>query len=173
MNGDLPWEEDDAELRTWGNALRKVYDLEQENEKLRGGPVPNGHAEEFDIQERDFGAENTDPTLIEPRAWLLGNWFARGFVSSLIGDGGTGKTALRIASALSLATGRSDILGLHVFERVRVLFICFEDGEKELWRRIWAAMLHHNVTNEDIAGYLFVSAITNHQLKLALNGQFN
>lgn len=127
---------------------------------------------QFDLQESDFGAEQSDPTLIEPRGWLLGNWIARQFISSLIGDGAAGKTALRIACALALATGRSDILGLHVFERVPVLYLCFEDGERELRRRLWAAMIHHGIGNQDIAGHLFVKAITNHQLKLAITGQF-
>lgn len=125
-----------------------------------------------DLGESDFGAEQSDPTLMEPRGWLLGNWFARQYVSSLIGDGAAGKTALRIACAMALATGRSDILGLHVFERAPVLYLCFEDGERELRRRLWAAMLHHGIANHDIAGYLFVKAITSHQLKLAVTGQF-
>ncbi len=51
---------------------------------------------------------------IPPRGWLLGNIFCRGFVSSLLGDGGAGKTALRYAQYLSLATGRS-LTGEHVF----------------------------------------------------------
>ena len=39
-----------------------------------------------------------------PREWLLGNIFARKFLSSLFGDGGIGKTALRYAQYMSLAT---------------------------------------------------------------------
>jgi hypothetical protein len=134
-----------------------------------------GHPDSiFDLGESDFGAENTDPTLIEPRGWLLGNWFCREFVSSLVGDGAAGKTALRIACAMALATKREDILGpgLHVFERVPVLYLCFEDGERELHRRLWAAMLHHGVHNADIAGFLYVRAITRHDIKLAVEGEF-
>jgi hypothetical protein len=91
----------------------------------------------------------------------------RQFVSSLYGDGAVGKTANRIACALALATGRGDILnGLHVFQRCKVLYLCFEDGEVELKRRICAAMKHHEIFNDDIKGYLFVRAITDHELKL-------
>lgn len=138
----------------------------------RRNPPPA--AEDFDLGEWDFGAENTDPTLIEPRGWLLGNWFCREFVSSLVGDGAAGKTALRIACAMALATGREDILGpgLHIFERVPVLYLCFEDGERELRRRLWAAMLHHHIANADIAGFLYASAITRHEIKLAVEGEF-
>jgi len=127
---------------------------------------------QFDLAEWDFGAAGIVAADLPPRGWLLGNWLCRQFVSALIGDGAGGKTALRIACALSLATGRSDILGLHVFERVPVLFLCFEDGEIELKRRICAAMLHHGISNQDIKGYLFVRAITNSELKLAVGDDY-
>jgi hypothetical protein len=71
-----------------------------------------------------------------PRGWLLGNTFCRKFLSSLIGAGGSGKTALRYAQALALATGRSDITGEQVFERCRVLIVSLEDDADELRRRI-------------------------------------
>jgi hypothetical protein len=129
-------------------------------------------AAQFELGEWDFGAAGIVAADLPPRGWLLGNWLCRQFVSALIGDGAGGKTALRIACALSLATGRSDILGLHVFERVPVLFLCFEDGEIELKRRICAAMLHHGICNQDIKGYLFVRAITNSELKLAVGGDY-
>ena len=61
--------------------------------------------------------------------------FCRGFASSLLGDGGVGKTALRYAQALSLATGCS-LTGEHVFQRCRVLIVSLEDGRDELRRRI-------------------------------------
>jgi AAA domain len=70
-------------------------------------------------------------------------------------------------------TGRNDILDQHVFERVPVLFVCFEDGETELKRRICAAMLEHGVSNNDIKGYLFVRAITDSELKLATGDDYN
>ena len=41
-----------------------------------------------------------DDAPIPPRGWLLGNAFCRKFVSSLLADGGVGKTALRIAQYL-------------------------------------------------------------------------
>jgi hypothetical protein len=127
---------------------------------------------QLDLGEWDFGAANIVAAELPPRGWLLGNWLCRQFVSLLIGDGAGGKTAIRIACALALATGRSDILGLHVFERVPVLFLCFEDGEIELKRRICAAMLHHGISNQDIKGYLFVRAITNSELKLAVGDDY-
>ena len=74
-----------------------------------------------------------DTTLPPPRAWLLGNIFARKFLSSLFGDGGVGKTALRYAQYLSMATGEP-LSGDHLFQRCRVLIVSFEDdiGNRKL-----------------------------------------
>ena len=80
-----------------------------------------------------------DLAPIPPRGWLLGTTFCRGFVSSLVAGGGTGKTALRIAQMLSLATGRP-LTGEFVFKRCRVLLVSLEDDRDELRRRVRAAM---------------------------------
>jgi hypothetical protein len=95
-----------------------------------------------------------DDYRIPPRGWLLGNAFCRRFLSALLGDGGVGKTALRIAQLLSLATGRS-LTGEHVFRRARVLLLSLEDDADELRRRIRAAMLHHGVEPVEIKGWLY------------------
>jgi AAA domain len=91
-----------------------------------------------------------------PRGWLLGNTFCRRFLSSLFGDGGVGKTAVRYAQALALATGRN-LTGEHVFQRARVLIISLEDDADELRRRILAARLHFNIPASDLDGWLFLS----------------
>jgi hypothetical protein len=111
----------------------------------------------------DAGADS-DP--IEPRAWLLGNIFCRGFVSSLVASGGVGKTAVRIAQALALATGYA-LTGEHVFSRSRVLIISLEDDRDELRRRIRAAMRHHKMTESEVSGYLFCAAAGTKGWKLA------
>jgi hypothetical protein len=98
-----------------------------------------------------------DFELPPPRGWLLGNQFARKFLSSLIADGGVGKTALRYAQLLSLATERS-LIGERVFQRCRVLIVSLEDDIEELRRRIWAARLHHKIEADDIKGWLFMCA---------------
>lgn len=109
-----------------------------------------------------------DDGPIAPRGWLLGNLFCREFLSSLLGDGATGKTAVRIACALALATGRHDIVAEHVFERCRVLYLSFEDGWEELRRRVRAAELHHRISKADTKDYLFLAAISRSDLKLAM-----
>lgn len=98
--------------------------------------------------------QDTGP--IPPRQWILGNTFARGYLSSLQGSGGTGKSALRCVQALSVATGRS-LVGEHVFERMRVLFVSFEDDRDEARRRVRAALVHHGVSFADIDGWLFLA----------------
>jgi hypothetical protein len=104
-----------------------------------------------------------------PRAWLLSNAFARRFLSSLIAEGGTGKTALRYAQYLSLATGR-ELTGERVYQRCRVLIVSLEDNADELRRRIRAVMLHYGIERAELRGWLFLSTPGAHAGKLmALN----
>ena len=98
-----------------------------------------------------------DTELPPPRGWLLGNIFARKFMSSLLADGGVGKTALRYAQLLSVAIGRS-LTGDHVFARSRVLIISLEDGPDELRRRILALLVHYHIDRSELRGWLFLAA---------------
>jgi hypothetical protein len=93
-----------------------------------------------------------DDAPIPPRGWLLGNTFCRSFISGLLSQGAAGKTAVRIAQALALATGRP-LTGEHVFLRCRVLIVCLEDSLDELRRRVRAARLHHGVTADELRGW--------------------
>ena len=98
-----------------------------------------------------------DDYIIPPRGWLLGTTFCRRFLSSLVADGGVGKTALRLAQLISLAIGRS-LTGEHVFQRCRVLVLSLEDDKDELRRRVHAVLRHHNITTTEVRGWLFLSA---------------
>jgi 5S rRNA maturation endonuclease (ribonuclease M5) len=111
-------------------------------------PEPSG------LGEWDAGEDTESPP---PRGWLLGNIFARRFMSSLLADGGVGKTALRYAQLLSLALGRS-LTGEHVFQRCKVLIVSLEDDADELKRRILALLLHYGIDRSELAGWLFLSA---------------
>ena len=108
-----------------------------------------------------------DDRPIEPRQWLLGNTFCRRYVSTIVADGGTGKTALRVAQAIALATGRP-ITGEHVFQRCRVLYVTLEDDGDEMRRRIKACRLHHGIARDELRDHLFVVALANGP-KLALS----
>jgi 5S rRNA maturation endonuclease (ribonuclease M5) len=110
-----------------------------------------------------------DDYVIPPRGWLLDNIFCRRFLSSLVADGGVGKTALRIAQLLSLAIGRS-LTGDYVHRRCRVLFLSFEDDKDELRRRVYAALRHYNIDPVSLTGWLYLDAPK--RLKLAvMNGR--
>jgi hypothetical protein len=102
----------------------------------------------------DAGNDDYD---IPPREWLLGTLFCRGFVSSLIADGGVGKTALRLAQLVSLAIGRS-LTGEHVFRRCRVLVVSLEDDRNELRRRVYAVLRHYGIAPAEVQGWLYLSA---------------
>ena len=102
---------------------------------------------------------------IQPRGWLLGNTFCRKFSSSIISPGGVGKTALRTAQALSLATGR-ELTGEHVFHRARVLYVSLEDDHDELRRRIRAAMIHYQIDFANVKDWFFFASITGKAWKL-------
>ena len=95
--------------------------------------------------------------LPPPRGWLLGNVFCRGFLSSIIAAGGVGKTALRYAQYLSLATGRP-LTGEFVHVRSKTLIMSLEDDRLEMVRRLWAAILHYDINPKDLEGWLFLSA---------------
>src|SRR5262245_47824676 len=110
--------------------------------------------DELNLGEWDAGE---DTELPPPRGWLLGSVFARKFMSSLLADGGVGKTAVRLAQLLSLALGRS-LTGEHVFQRCRVLVISLEDDAHELKRRLLALLLHYGITRAELKGWLFLSA---------------
>ena len=119
-------------------------------------PPANGAAEapsqsQFEI--RDAGDDDYD---IPPRGWLLGTVFCRGLLSSLVADGGVGKTAVRIAQLVSLAANRS-LTGEHIFRRCRVLIVSLEDDRDELRRRVYAVLRHHRIAAAEVKGWLFLA----------------
>jgi hypothetical protein len=114
-----------------------------------------------DLGERDAG---DDVELPPPRRWLLGNQFCKKFLSGLIAPGSTGKSALRLAQCLSLATGRQ-LTGQHVFRRSRVLVVSLDDDGEEMKRRILAARIHHGIPLDEVKGWLFYA--TPKSIKLA------
>ena len=96
-------------IRDAGEPWAKAANGQSQQVKPRAPHAkPDGGLEVFDA--------GLDIELPPPRGWLLGNQFCRGFLSSLVAPGAAGKTALRIAQLLSLATARN-LTGQHVFMR--------------------------------------------------------
>jgi AAA domain-containing protein len=122
-------------------------------EQWRQQPPPANGGQGGPIVLIDAGED--DP--IPPREWLLGTVFCRGFLSALISTGGTGKTALRIAQAMSVAIGRS-LTGEHVHHQGRVLYITLEDCMAELRRRVRACRIHHGVDPAELKGWMLLWA---------------
>lgn len=70
-----------------------------------------------------------------PRKWILPNWLPQGEISSLIGDGGLGKSLLSIQLGMAIAS-KTKFLNLQVEKQLPVLLIACEDTYEELHRRI-------------------------------------
>ncbi|HEY7415449.1 MAG TPA: AAA family ATPase, partial [Ktedonobacteraceae bacterium] len=146
---ELPNLPDHGDICDWEGTLEQFKEL-----------TPREWEPYYKEDDADLGVINAGDLLATkpaPRGWLLGNIFARKFLSSLFGDGGVGKTALRYAELLSLAIGRS-LTGDHVFQRCRVLIISLEDDIEELHRRLEALMLHYKIELDEVRDWLFVCA---------------
>jgi hypothetical protein len=93
---------------------------------------------------------------IPPRPWIFGRWLMRGTVTTVIAPGGVGKSALMVATALSLATG-SEFLGKTVWGGAKRVWLWnLEDDRDELGRQISAGCDRHNLTAAEFVGRLFV-----------------
>lgn len=97
-----------------------------------------------------------DPTKITPRRWLYGYKYLRTMLSMTIAPGGLGKSALMIAEALAMASGKA-LLGIQPPGKLRVWLYNGEDPMEELQRRIQAAAKFYGLTKADLDGYLFVN----------------
>lgn len=141
--------DDDAD-GLWAEYGGRANDPDEGAEVQGARPAsPGGGLDIWDAGEDDYA--------VPPRGWLLGTVFCRRFLSSLVAEGGTGKTALRIAQLVSLAIGRS-LTGEHVFQRCRVLIVSLEDDRDELRRRVLAVIRHHRIDAAELRGWLFLSA---------------
>ena len=98
----------------------------------------------------------TDFAAIPKREWVYGRHYIRKFLSVTVAGGGTGKTALTMAEAVAMATGRN-LLGVET-EKRRVWVWNLEDPLEELHRRLAAIMLHYDIDPEEYEESLFVNS---------------
>ena len=80
-----------------------------------------------------------DPASLPRRQWLMGHWLLRGEVTAIIAPGGTGKSTVGNAIALSLASGRP-LLGKPLHRGALGVWVFnLEDGTDELERQVAAS----------------------------------
>jgi hypothetical protein len=95
------------------------------------------------------------PETIPPREWLYGTRLVRRFVSVLAAPGGVGKSALALAQAVALASGRP-LLGERVHHSVPAWVLNLEDPLDEMHRRLAAVLRLHRLDDAAVAGRLFL-----------------
>ena len=98
-----------------------------------------------------------NPSTIPPRRFLYARHFARGFVSVTAAPGGLGKTALELAEAIAIGTGR-DLLGISPWERAPVWYLGLEDPLDEYERRVAAIAAHYGIPGDEIETALFLDS---------------
>ncbi|MBL0404698.1 AAA family ATPase [Microvirga aerilata] len=94
---------------------------------------------------------------IPRRQFIYGTHLIRRFVSTTIGHGGGGKSALAIAEALAMANGKP-LLGEKPSHSLRVWYWNGEDPMEEIERRVVATMQEYRITPEDIGDRLFIDS---------------
>lgn len=94
---------------------------------------------------------------IPPRPWIMGRWLMRETVTTVIAPGGTGKSALMVAAALSLASGKN-LMGQTIWGFPKHVWLWnLEDDGDELARQVAACCQHHGLSDEDYVDRLFVN----------------
>lgn len=133
-------------------------------------PLDFADLEPDDVASRIAGASHTgaairatpyrwpDPRSLPTRQWLLGHWLLRGEVTAIIAPGGTGKSTIGTALALSLASGQS-LLGKPLPRGPQAVWTFnLEDGIDELERQVSAACALHGIAPEDCDDRLFLDS---------------
>ena len=99
-----------------------------------------------------------DPASLPRRQWLMGHWLLRGEVTAIIAPGGTGKSTIGNAIALSLASGQP-LLGKPLPRGAQSVWIFnLEDGTDELERQLSAACAFHGIGPDDCGDRLHLDS---------------
>jgi hypothetical protein len=106
-----------------------------------------------------------DPAQIPPRQWIYGRHYIRKYVSATVASGGLGKSATKIAEAISMAIGR-DLLSNEPIKRQRVWYWNGEDPLDEISRRIAAICQYYNIDSQELEGWFFID--TGHDMPICL-----
>lgn len=137
---------------------------------VRGNDTGNAGARALDGLKL-ASATTTDPTQIPPRRWLYARSVIAGFISMLVAPGGTGKSALILAEAVAMVTGKTLFGGDKPVRPLRVWMHCAEDPQDEQMRRLSATMTHYSLTDADLGGRLYLTSGRDLPLCLARMGR--
>ena len=102
------------------------------------------------------------------RHFLYGKHYARDFVSVTFGDGGIGKSALKLVEILAMITGRN-LIGITPTERVRCFYWNGDDPLVEVERRIHAVAKYFAIDLDELIreGWLFIGTSDDYPLIVA------
>jgi AAA domain len=103
---------------------------------------------------------------LEPYDWVYKRLLLCRYFTALGAPAGTGKSALIVAIAVSIATGRA-LLGGAPPERRKVWIINLEDPREAILKLIWACCEHHQVEMVDLEGWLYINSGRNRPLLVA------
>jgi hypothetical protein len=95
-----------------------------------------------------------DPATIQPRQFLYGRHYIRGYLSATVAPGGVGKSSLDLVEMIAMASGRN-LLGITPPKRLKCWYVNLEDTREEIERRTAAICVHFNIKREDLEGHLF------------------
>ena len=97
------------------------------------------------VEIEDEEVDTLDPASIPARQWMLGRHYIRGYVTSTVAPGGTGKSSLALVEGMSIALDTT-FLGQETFEDApKVLYWSGEDDNQERRRRMASACAMHEV----------------------------
>lgn len=113
-----------------------------------------------------------DETAIPPRKWVFGRHYIRGYASLTIAPGGAGKSALVIAEALSMVTGRR--LLHHTPRRpLNVWLWNLEDPLEEIRRRVVALAKRFRIAPSELEDRLILTSGRDLDFKIAMSERGN
>ena len=150
-----------------GQEFRVISGGKDNTHELRGGklvPLIDNHTSALNPRVwAPMGGGN-----IPPRPVMHDN-LTRGLVSVTAAPGGTGKSLLKAATAMALATG-FELTGVTINKPLRVLYLDMEDPKDENARKFEAIAQHHEVTIDDVGDRLHMLSAEEHQIIIATQG---
>jgi hypothetical protein len=99
-----------------------------------------------------------EPRSLPRRQWLFGHWLLKGEVTAVIAPGGTGKSTISTAIAISLASGQNLLNKSQPRGPQAAWIYNLEDAPDELQRQVAATCLAHSITRDDCADRLLVDS---------------